>query len=87
MNHIYLNYIYIYIVALTAADTWSEFYGQYKDDKEPTDEFIKSRIYKFFSTVGRQIEQNTLDSCCFTSHFQLTSRKVKTLNIITAIIS
>ena len=45
-------------VALTAADTWAEYYGQYKDDKEPSDEFIKTRIYKFFKTLEAQLKQN-----------------------------
>ena len=39
-------------------DTWNEFYGQYQGDKEPTNDFIKTRIYKFFKTLEAQLKQN-----------------------------
>ena len=48
----------IYIVALTAADVWSEYFGKYQGDKEPTDDWIKSRVYKFFGVMEAQLKQN-----------------------------
>ena len=44
---------------MTAADAFDELWlFHYKHNKEPTEDWIKTRIYKFFKTLQAQLMQN-----------------------------